>query len=56
MYMGDIAAEHEAEATLARKFLDHPLRRVREWASIEEQSAVADAARARRWTEESDLP
>jgi hypothetical protein len=56
MYSGDIANEHEAEAALARRFLDHPLRRIREWAVLEEQSALAEAREARRWQEEVDLP
>ena len=30
VYSGDIAAEHEAEAAVARRFLNHPARRIRE--------------------------
>lgn len=56
VYSGDIAAQHEDEAALARRFLDHSSRRVREWAGLEERSALEDAKRARRWEEESDLP
>ena len=37
MYAGDIAATKEREADVAKLFLDHPLRRVREWARLEMQ-------------------
>ncbi len=56
VYSGDIAAEHEAEAAVARRFLNHPARRIREWAAVEEQSAREEARRARQWAEERDLP
>lgn len=56
LYSGDIAAQHEAEATLSREFLNHPLRRVREWAALEERSALDEAQRARLDREEQDLP
>lgn len=55
-YSGDIAAQHEQEAAVARRFLDHPLRRVREWARLEEQSATENARRTRIREEESNLP
>jgi hypothetical protein len=55
IYSGDIAAEHEAEASTARAFLDHPLKRVREWASFEERQATEDAKRWRQREAERDL-
>ena len=55
IYRGDIAAEHEAEAEVARRFLDHPLVRVREWAAQEERIATAEAREARRRAAEQDL-
>ena len=38
MYSGDIASHKNKEAEIARSFLNHPLRRVREWASYEIES------------------
>jgi hypothetical protein len=35
IYSGDIAAEHEEESRVARHFLHHSLRRIREWANRE---------------------
>jgi hypothetical protein len=55
VYGGDIAAEHEREALVARRFLDYPARRVREWAAIAEKGAVEDTQRARLQAEEWDL-
>lgn len=55
MYSGDIAAEHEAEAEAARRFLDHPLRPVRQWAAQEESTARAEARAARQRAAEQDL-
>jgi len=55
-YRGDIAAEHEEEASVARRFLDYPLRRVREWAARLERVATADARQARQDEEEHNLP
>ena len=34
---------HEGEAITALKFLDHPLRRIREWARYEYDSAIRHA-------------
>jgi hypothetical protein len=45
---GDIAGEHDHEVEVARAFADHPLRRVREWAGHEEQSASRAAERWRQ--------
>jgi hypothetical protein len=56
VYSGDIAAQHESEAETARRFLDHPLRRVREWAAYEELSATRDAERSRQDEAEYRIP
>jgi len=56
VYSGDIAAQHEAEAAVARAFRDHPLRRIRQWAEIEERLALDSARRVREEAEERDLP
>lgn len=50
-YEGDIAAEHDREARLARQFLNHPLRRVREWADLQVVSAEQEA---RQWREQEE--
>ena len=52
-YHGDIAAAHEQEAAVARQFLTHPLKRVRDWAVIEIQSANRQAAMWRQMDEEA---
>jgi hypothetical protein len=39
-YNGDIAGKHETEARKAEQFLNHPMRRVREWAEIERKTAL----------------
>jgi hypothetical protein len=51
----DIVAQHEREAEIAQKFLDHPLRRVREWAQDEEEYARNLADRERQFGEERRL-
>lgn len=51
-YTGDIARQHEQEAELARRFLGHQARRVREWAGGEMQQARSEAQRAREREEE----
>jgi hypothetical protein len=43
MYTGDIAGTREREADEAKLFLDHPLRRVREWAQFEIQDGIQHA-------------
>jgi len=43
MYSGDIAAQHEKEAEIARRFLNHDLPRVREWAELEIRESLAQA-------------
>lgn len=55
MYGGDIAAQHKKEADLARQFLNHPLRRIREWAQHEVETAEQNAAREAEWAEEAWL-
>jgi hypothetical protein len=52
MYTGDVALVHESEATMARKFFSHPLRRIREWAKIEYETALENARRQREWEDE----
>ncbi|MCI0489513.1 MAG: hypothetical protein L0229_23230 [Blastocatellia bacterium] len=51
-YWGDIAAQHEMEAQTAEKFLNHPLKRIREWAQYEIQSAKQIAEMWRQHEEE----
>jgi len=51
LYSGDIAAEHEMEATIARKFRAHPLAAIRKWAKLEEESSLYQA---KSWREESE--
>ncbi len=55
MYGGDIAAQLRQEADLARRFLNHPLRRIREWAEYEVERAEQAAAREAELDEESWL-
>jgi len=52
VYSGDIAKQHEGEATVARRFLGHPLRRIREWALSVIDSANRQAADWRQRDEE----
>jgi hypothetical protein len=53
VYTGNIAAAREAEAERGRAFLNHPLRRIREWGHVEYQSGIADAERHREWEDEA---
>lgn len=46
-YKGDVVKLKEEEADLARKFLDHPLQRVRDWAAFEISDADRGAAQFR---------
>lgn len=55
MYSGDIAAQHDAEAAIARKFLNHQIRRVREWAQYEIDSASQQAKWWRQREEEERI-
>ncbi len=54
-YSGDIASQHDAEANLAEKFLNHPLRRIREWARDERDGARQQAERWRQNDEEDKI-
>jgi hypothetical protein len=56
VYSGDIPAQHEEEAETARRFLAHPLRRVREWAVAEIASAKRQAQFWRQCDEETAVP
>jgi hypothetical protein len=56
LYTGDIAAQHEHEAEVARRFLDHPQQRIREWAQYEIDRATHDAAWWRAHDEEMAIP
>jgi hypothetical protein len=56
VYTGDIPAQHEQEAEAARRFLGHALRRVREWAAAEIQSAKREAQFWRQHDEETATP
>lgn len=54
-YEGDIAGRHESEARVAERFLNHPLKRIRDWAQYEIQSARLQAAQWRQMDEEFQL-
>ncbi len=53
VYMGDIASQKTKEAEIAKKFLNHPLRRIREWAKYEILSFEQDAKMWNQIDEES---
>jgi len=55
MYGGDIAAHLSKEADFARRFLNHPLPRIREWAQYEVERAEREAEREAELAEESWL-
>jgi hypothetical protein len=55
VYVGDLATTREREAERARPFLNHNLRRVREWAHFEMQSAAKDAQWHREQMDEIGL-
>ncbi len=52
VYMGDISGAHESEAQDARRFFNHDLRRIRQWARIEHASALQNAQFHREWEDE----
>jgi hypothetical protein len=54
-YVGSIATARASEAEVARTFLSHPLRRVRQWAEIEMRQAEAEAKRFQIMEEEADF-
>jgi hypothetical protein len=55
VYSGDVASQKRKESDLARRFRDHPLRRIRQWAEYE----VADTNKQADWwqnrAEEADF-
>jgi hypothetical protein len=51
-YVGPMAPQKEGEAEVARKFLSHPLRRIREWARGEIDAATQQAEYWRQFDEE----
>jgi hypothetical protein len=55
MYAGDIAATKEREADMAKLFLAHPLRRVRDWAQLEIQEGLHHARLHREHMDEMGL-
>jgi hypothetical protein len=55
MYHGDIAAAHEKEAEIAKRFLDHPNQRVRDWARYEIELSERMATRMRQREEEFNI-
>jgi hypothetical protein len=54
-YSGDIASQHDKEAEIARKFLNHSSKRIREWAQMEEKNALSNAKRERQFAAEMKL-
>jgi hypothetical protein len=55
LYSGDVASQHDQEAEIAHKFLNYPSKKVREWAQIEEESALSEAKIWRQTMEERGL-
>jgi hypothetical protein len=55
LYVGDMAAAHKKEAEVARAFLNHPNRRVREWAVQEVYSAEQQSNAERQREEEYQI-
>ncbi len=55
-YTGDISTRHDEEAETARQFLGHPLKRVREWAAVEMESAREHAQHWPQFIEETAAP
>ncbi len=55
IYRGDITYQKEKEAEIAKYFLNHPLRRVREWAEHEISSCKQEAKYWRQIDEESRI-
>ncbi|MCJ7586341.1 MAG: hypothetical protein MUQ00_00320 [Candidatus Aminicenantes bacterium] len=53
MYSGDIAAQREKEAREAFKFLDHPIKRISEWARLESKRGLREAEMWRQIDEET---
>ena len=55
-YSGDVAGQHAEEAERARAYLDHPVRRIREWAVHQIEAATYGAERWREEDEERRIP
>jgi hypothetical protein len=55
VYVGDTASHKYKEAEIARSFLNHPLRRIREWASYEIDSCQSEAKYWQQIDEESKI-
>ncbi|MEM9272690.1 MAG: hypothetical protein AAGA80_06965 [Cyanobacteria bacterium P01_F01_bin.143] len=55
MYSGDIALQKTKEAEIARDFLDHPLKRIREWAIDEIERCQQEAQYWTQIDEESKI-
>lgn len=55
VYSGDIASQKQKESEIAKNFLNHPLRRIREWADYEINSCEHQAKFWRQFDEESQI-
>ncbi|WP_330205520.1 hypothetical protein [Cyanobacterium sp. Dongsha4] len=55
VYLGDTVAHKNKEAEIAKSFLNHQLRRIREWASYEIESSRRDANYWRQISEEDKI-
>ncbi len=56
VYMGNMKFQKEREVEDAKKFLDHPLRRVREWAEYQIESCRRSAKSLDRIYQEMEIP
>ncbi|MBI2790887.1 MAG: hypothetical protein HYX61_02915 [Gammaproteobacteria bacterium] len=48
VYSGDIAKSHQEQANVAARFLNNPIKRIREWAEIEQRNSLAMVERYQR--------
>jgi hypothetical protein len=55
-HWGDITARHDGDGEIARRFLDHPLPRIQDWAQHEIDQAAHQASWARARDEEMTAP
>lgn len=55
VYVGDTVAHKNKEVEIARSFLNHPLRRIREWASYEIDNCQRDAKYWQQINEETQI-
>ncbi|MGL6341368.1 MAG: hypothetical protein ACRC80_19770 [Waterburya sp.] len=55
VYVGDTVAHKNKEVEIARSFLNHPLRRIREWAEYEIDNCQRDAQYWQQINEESQI-